>query len=416
MNNPRSAYVHIPFCRRRCFYCDFPIVPIGMGESEKNLKVIDSINSYLEFLHKEISLITIDGNPLATIYIGGGTPSLLSPLQIRDLLQALRQKFGIQEGCEISLEVDPAGLTKQLVEEFIKIGINRFSLGGQSFDNINLRRIGRIHDQDQLIESCNWIGDCFKKGLISSWNLDLIQNLPSENIKSWKKQLLFAIDKLPPHLSIYDLTLEPGTVFYRKNLKGELGLPNDDLQAEINELTRVILQKVGFSRYEISNYSLPGHASRHNRVYWSGSGWWGFGMGATSSPYGIRFSRPKTIEGYKKWVKDQELKGIEDSLSLKNNSMMDLDELIMVGLRRREGVDLDSLFSKWGWNVSQKEEYLFHLLVRWKPFIEKGFLINKGKRFKLTNPSGMNISNQILVEMILWWDALPKSALNPPTF
>ena len=414
MNKPRSAYVHIPFCRRRCFYCDFPIVPIGGHENEKNLKVIDAINSYLEFLHREISLIPKGISPLSTIYIGGGTPSILSPLQIQNILKTLRKRFGIQDGCEISLEVDPTGINKQLVEEFIKIGINRFSLGGQSFDDKTLKKIGRIHNREQLLDSCNWLEDCFKKGLIESWNLDLIQNLPDENIKSWEQQLTFAIGQSPPHLSIYDLTIELGTVFSRKNLKGELQLPNYDLEVEINQLTRSILKKAGYSRYEISNYALPGHASRHNRVYWSGSSWWGFGLGATSAPYGRRLSRPKTIQGYKRWVQEQELKGIEGTSQMNNHSIMDLDELIMVGLRRREGVDLDCLFRNWGWNVNQRKEYLIALVVRWEPFIAKGFLKKYGERFKLTDPKGMDISNQILVEMFLWWDSLPKSALNVP--
>ncbi|WP_320664028.1 radical SAM family heme chaperone HemW [Prochlorococcus sp. MIT 1223] len=412
-NNPRSAYLHIPFCHRRCFYCDFAVVPLGDKANGVNGPGSNSIKTYLELLHREIALIK-EGSPLSTIYFGGGTPSLLTPVQISSLLRHLQQIFGFQDGVEITLEVDPASFDKNSLEEFLEIGINRLSLGGQSFDDDLLLQIGRRHNRKQLIQSCEWIDQMFRIGQLRSWSLDLIQNLPGHDLLFWKSQLLQALEVSAPHLSIYDLSVEPGTVFYRKKLKGELSLPNEDTSIGIDRLTKSLLSEVGYSRYEISNYALPGHASRHNRVYWSGAGWWGFGMGATSAPWGARFSRPRTRDGYEKWLESQEKKGLEPSLEMPNARPIDLDEQLMVGLRRREGVNLFEIGRNWGWSTDKCGEYLDALDLRWKNFYEKGLIIKNGNRTLLTDPEGMEISNQIIVEMFLWWDSLPNDALLPP--
>ena len=413
-NKPRSAYLHIPFCHRRCFYCDFAVVPLGDRASGEIGPGSASIKSYLKLLHREIDLIK-EGDPLSTVYIGGGTPSLLSPLQIRALLDHLRNVFGFQDGAEITLEVDPASFEERELDDFLEIGINRFSLGGQSFDDQLLKKLGRRHNCNQLLEACSWLDEKFRNGEILSWSLDLIQNLPGHNLDLWSSQLMQALQTSAPHLSLYDLSIEPGTVFYRRKSKDEIKLPNDDLAVEINRLTNSTLTKVGFSRYEISNFALPGHPSRHNRVYWSGAGWWSFGMGSTSAPWGNRFSRPRTREGYKNWLEQQEQLGLDASLLSKNARPIDFDEQLMVGLRRREGIDLKSLANLWGWDFEQSQEYLNSLQLRWHDFSKRGLLQNCGERIVLTNPEGIEISNQILVEMILWWESLPDAAVHPPT-
>ncbi len=412
-NKPRSAYLHIPFCHRRCFYCDFAVVPLGDKASGEDGPGSASIKSYLKLLHSEIDLVGF-GEPLSTIYIGGGTPSLLSPSQIGALIEHLKNQFGLQSGSEITLEVDPASFNKHVLEQFINVGINRFSLGGQSFDNEILLKIGRRHDRNQLIESCQWINEFFEEGKILSWNLDLIQNLPGHDLDFWQLQLDEAISVSAPHLSIYDLSIEPGTVFEWRKRRGEIKLPHDDLSAQISRLTTSTLERSGFARYEISNFALPGHTSRHNRVYWSGAGWWGFGMGATSCPWGQRLARPRTRETYKKWIHCQENEGLDQSLMEKNIRPIDLDEQLIVGLRRREGVDLEDLGKSWGWNQKQCSKYLDSLNFFWKDFLEQGLLKKVGKRIILSNPEGMELSNQILIQMILWWDSLPLDAVSPP--
>ena len=402
---PRSAYLHIPFCHKRCFYCDFSIIPLGDSAQAQGSPGITSINAYLDLLNKEIS-IAPKGPALSTIYLGGGTPSLLKKDEVGALLQNLKTKFGFQDGAEITMEVDPATFLEKDLKGYIEIGINRFSLGGQSFDDATLVSIGRKHNRAQLIEACNWVNNFFKNGMLRSWSLDLIQNLPGFNLSKWLMDLEEAVKVGAPHLSIYDLTIEPETVFGRRHKKGKLSIPIESEAQKIDFETTRFLKSKGFSRYEISSYSFPGHASRHNRVYWSGSGWWGFGMGATSAPWGERFSRPRTIAGYKKWIEKQESELLEKTLSREQSKPMPLDELLMIGLRRREGVHLEELAKNVGWSQKECDKNLGLLEKFWLNSLDEGSLLRKNGRYFLSDPNGMQISNQILIQMFLWWDSL----------
>ena len=193
------------------------------------------------------------------------------------------------------MEVDPASFDEDDLYGFIEAGINRFSLGAQSFNNKILKNAGRRHLSEDVEKSCLWLKRAYESELIKSWSLDLIQNLPLCGSKEWQEDLKRTISFLPPHLSIYDLNIESGTVFKKLFDLGKLSLPNDDMSYKNSQSTHFILKSSGYSRYEISNYSLPGHQSRHNRVYWSGSGWWGFGQGSTSSPWGRKLTRPSNM-------------------------------------------------------------------------------------------------------------------------
>jgi len=407
---PRSAYLHIPFCHRRCFYCDFVVEPLGdkAGGEHGNGRTV--IKSYIDLLKREIAS-SPKGPPLSTIYLGGGTPSLLTPTQIESLLSCLKDHFGFQDGYELTLEIDPASFDRIALEGYLNAGVNRLSLGGQSFEDDILLQLGRTHTSEDLINACIWLMEAYNSELLKSWSLDLIQNLPGHNLTLWEKELNKAIQFSSPHLSIYDLSIESGTVFDKKYKQGDLKIPEEDLAADLSMMTNSILKEVGYSRYEISNYSLPGHASRHNRVYWSGAGWWGFGQGATSSPWGRRFSRPRTKSGYAQWVEEQETIGTEPSLESNNAHIMDLDEMILVGLRRREGVDLEKSAICWGWNENQCNEYLNLLIINWDEFIRRGVLHNHGMRYQLTDPEGMEISNGVILKMMEWWENLPPHAL-----
>ncbi len=407
---PRSAYLHIPFCYKRCFYCDFAVVPLGDKARGDIGPGSTSIKSYLHLLHREISL-SPKGPPLSTVYIGGGTPSLLTSDQISSLLSHLDVRFGFQYGAEITLEIDPGSFNLIDLEGYLEAGINRFSLGGQSFDDKVLAQLGRSHSRQELLEACYWLDAFFKSGHLMTWSLDLIQNLPSHDLPGWEKQLIQAVGTSAPHLSIYDLSIEPGTVFEWRARRGQLQLPDEDLAADAIRTTSSILGASGFSRYEISNYALPGHASRHNRVYWSGAGWWGFGQGATSAPWGERLTRPRTRDTYQRWIEKQEIKGVDPSLVFQTAMRMSLDDQIMVGLRRREGVDLMLLAQRWGWNQNESERNLSALKLFWTEALEQGWLIQQGWRFRLCDPEGMEISNQIIIQMFLWWDSLPVDAV-----
>ena len=388
---PRSAYLHIPFCHRRCFYCDFAVVPLGDHADGANS---GSIAGYLELLLGEIAAAPA-GPPLATVYVGGGTPSMLTPAQVGSLLEALGTHFGLAPGAEISLEMDPASFDGPRLAGYLAAGVNRVSLGGQSFDDAVLARLGRRHRSTDLLRAASWLYQARQGGDLASWSLDLIQGLPEQGLAAWRQQLAQAVALAPPHLSIYDLIIEPGTVFAWRQGRGELELPDADLGADLMELTAQTLQAAGYGHYEISNFALPGHASRHNRVYWSGAGWWGFGLGATSAPWGQRLARPRTRAAYAKWL-------AESPPANRGTQAPGLpfDERLLVGLRRREGVRLADLAGQAGVTSSE----LGDLLGRWQPFRERGLLLQEGPRWRLSDPEGLALSNGVLRELVAWWE------------
>jgi oxygen-independent coproporphyrinogen-3 oxidase len=398
---PRSAYLHIPFCHRRCFYCDFPVVPLGdRAAAAAGAPGSASIDAYLQLLQREIAAAP-DGPPLSTVYVGGGTPSLLSVEQLRALLEALRCRYGLAPGAELSLELDPASFDQQRLAGYLAAGITRVSLGGQSFSDAVLESLGRRHRCADLLEAAGWLQQAQRSGSLLSWSLDLIQGLPGQTLSGWQEQLEQAIALQPPHLSVYDLIVEPGTVFERLEQRGALELPESDLAADLMELTARRLAEAGYGHYEISNFALPGHASRHNRVYWSGAGWWGFGMGATAAPWGVREARPRTREGYATWLEQAErAKPLGDEgFHAVPEEGMPLDERWMVGFRRREGVRID---------VPEA------LRRRWQPFVERGLLIEEGPRWRLRDPEGLALSNAVLRELLAWWEEEGSGVADPP--
>ena len=400
---PRSAYLHIPFCHRRCFYCDFPVVPLGdRAAATAGAPGSASIAAYLELLLAEIAAAPA-GPPLSTLYVGGGTPSLLSAEQLAALFRALRRRYGLAPGAELTLELDPASFDQQRLQAYLAAGVNRVSLGGQSFSDAVLAQLGRRHRRGDLLEAAGWLQQARRDGRLQSWSLDLIQGLPGQTLPAWQEQLEQAIALEPPHLSVYDLIVEPGTVFERREQRGQLHLPEPDLAADLMDLTARRLAAAGYGHYEISNYALPGHASRHNRVYWSGAGWWGFGMGATAAPWGERQARPRTREAYAAWLQQApEL--------VPAGSGMPFDERLIVGLRRREGVDLPRLAAA----AALRPEALAALQQRWQPFLVQGLLLQEGPRWRLSDPEGLALSNAVLRELLAWWEEEGSGAADPP--
>lgn len=354
-----------------------------------------SIAAYLSLLLQEIAA-SPPGPPLATVYFGGGTPSLLTPHQLEGLLAALRSRFGLAPGAEISLELDPASFDQARLAGYLQVGVNRVSLGGQSFDDAVLAGLGRRHRGVDLLEAAGWLAQSLASGTLRSWSLDLIQGLPGQDLGHWRHQLSQAIALAPPHLSVYDLTLEPGTVFAQRHDRGQLQLPDADLGADLMELTWAELSAAGYGHYEISSYALPGHASRHNRVYWSGAGWWGFGMGATAAPWGERLARPRTREAYADWLAQPGSPAVSAGQARQG---MPLDERLLVGLRRREGVHMPALLAQAGLGP----EALAALGGRLAPWTSEGLLRIEGPRWRLSDPAGLALSNGVLRELLAWW-------------
>jgi oxygen-independent coproporphyrinogen-3 oxidase len=387
------------------------------------------VATYLALLQQEIALAR-QGPPLSTVYLGGGTPSLLAPVQVEALLEALQQRFGIAPGAEITLEADPASFDRHRLLGWLAAGINRISLGGQSLDDGVLAALGRRHRRTDVVEAAAWLNAAKGRGALRSWSLDLIQGLPpfsgvtiagatvlgatvagarapAEVLAHWHQQLQQALALGPPHFSVYDLIVEPGTVFARQQERGQLRLPDEDLGADLMEATAQVLRQAGYGRYEISNYALPGHASRHNRVYWSGAGWWGFGMGATSALGGKRQARPRTREQYAAWIqagaREGELGVGEVGVGEDGDGPLGagppIDELLMVGLRRREGVPLRQMLGQQGLDSQAESE----LRLRLAAFEQRGLLRVEGGRWRLQDPEGLALSNAVLRDVLEWW-------------
>jgi oxygen-independent coproporphyrinogen-3 oxidase len=405
---PRSAYLHIPFCHRRCFYCDFAVVPLGdRAAAEEGAPGSASIAAYLELLHREIAAAPA-GPPLSTVYLGGGTPSLLTPEQVGGLLAALRRRYGLAPAAEVSLELDPASFDQQRLAGYLAAGVNRVSLGGQSFDDGVLQALGRRHGGDDLRQAAAWLAQARAEGALRSWSLDLIQAVPGQTLEGWRQQLRQAVACGPPHLSVYDLMIEPGTVFGRRAERGQLPLPDDDLAADLMELTWAELNAAGYGHYEISSYALPGHASRHNRVYWSGAGWWGFGMGATAAPWGERQARPRTRQAYARWLASGWPPAAADPQM--PAAGLPLEERLLVGLRRREGVRLAALLAGAGLGPAAVAAALAELRHELSPWRERGLLLEEGGRWRLSDPAGLALSNGVLAQLLDWWETRQAAA------
>ena len=427
---PRSAYLHIPFCHRRCYYCDFAVVPLGDRADGAAGPGAASIAAYLELLHREIARSPA-GPPLSTVYLGGGTPSMLTADQVGGLLEALARRFGLAPAAEISLEMDPASFDRPRLVGYLAAGVNRVSLGGQSFDDTVLASLGRRHRRADLLEAAGWLERARRDGELRSWSLDLIQGVPlvggaasgggpaaassspprAAVLGHWERDLAQAIALGPPHLSLYDLIVEPGTVFERLQRRGALPLPDEDTAADLMELSQRRLAAAGYGHYEVSNYALPGHASRHNRVYWSGAGWWGFGLGATAAPWGERQARPRTRQAYADWLgagggstpDSQEEDPLPASAAGPTvRAGMPFDERLLVGLRCREGVNLEALAAAHRIDPAA----LAALSARLKPFEREGLLRIEGPRWRLRDPEGLALSNAVLRECLDWWERI----------
>ena len=388
-SKPRSAYVHIPFCHRRCFYCDFPVVPLG---ERADGATSGSVAEYLGWLEEEISTSPA-GPPLSAVYMGGGTPSLLSAPQTAWLLALLNHQFGLAPGAEITMELDPADVSAERLEGYRAAGVNRVSLGAQSFEDGLLAAIGRRHSRRDIETAAALL----RAAGLCRWSLDLISGLPGLTPALWEATLDQALSLAPPHVSLYDLTIGEGTVFDRWLEQGRLSLPPENTSAAMLDRAAQRLEAAGLRRYEISSFALPGHACRHNRVYWGGGQWWGFGMGAASSVAGQRLIRPRTRSGYQTWLRGPR-HGVHPPASAKER----LEDLLITGLRRGEGVNCRQLAQQ----CSLPPEALMTLSPRLERDCAQGLLCCEGPCLRLSQPQGFRLSNQVLADCLLWVEEL----------
>ena len=400
---PASAYIHIPFCRHRCFYCDFPIsvlAPQQRGETSQGMA------AYVAWLTREIRATPPPPQPLNTVFFGGGTPSLLSVDQLQQILATLENHMGISPDAEISMEMDPGTFALEQLVGFLEVGINRISLGVQALDDQVLATCGRSHRVADIYQTVTWL----HQQQVANWSLDLISGLPNQTLKQWQAGLMAAVDLGPHHISVYDLTIEPKTVFAHRYQPGLSPLPSDEQTAAMYRLTQQHLTAQGYDHYEISNYAQPGHRCRHNLTYWQNQAYYGFGMGATSYTEQRRVSRPRTLQEYGHWVDSFEQAQGQLSHPLTSPREQLLDRL-MVGLRLRAGIsslELRSLCDEATWRslYQRLQPHLQNrrIVIETDPPAEglppgnQAPGLDTTWRLRLTDPEGFLFSNQVLVD------------------
>jgi putative oxygen-independent coproporphyrinogen III oxidase len=379
----RSAYLHIPFCRRRCYYCDFPVSVVGDKAKGSNSR---AIAQYVEVLGREIAAIAASSSPqpLETVFFGGGTPSLLSVGQLEQILAALERHFGLAAGVEISLEMDPGTFDAAQVRGYVKAGVTRVSLGVQAFQDELLQRCGRMHLSRDILAAI----ESLRQGGVANLSLDLISGLPHQTLEQWQESLDAAIALAPNHLSCYDLVLEPVTAFGKQFQPGEKPLPEDEVAAQMYRTASQTLSRAGYDHYEISNYAQPGYQCRHNRVYWENRPYYGFGMGAASYVQQRRFTRPRTRREYFAWV---EAGCAIDAPPTSSREV--LLETLMLGLRLAEGVSLAEIGDRFGRETAERIERCL------QPYRQSGWVAANGDRVRLTDPEGFLFSNTVLTDL-----------------
>ena len=338
---PQAAYIHIPFCRRRCFYCDFPISVVG---DRKRGETSGTIAQYVDWLCQEIwATSKVAEIPLQTVFFGGGTPSLLAVEQVQQILATLQQQFGIADRAEISMEMDPGTFDLAHVQGYREAGVNRISLGVQAFDDELLERCGRFHRVADVYQAV----DLLKTAGVKNFSLDLISGLPTQTLTQWHDFLATAIALQPAHISVYDLTIEPMTPFGRQYEPGMTPLPSDETTTDMYRMAQQTLTQAGYRHYEISNYAKPGYECRHNQVYWHNQSYYGFGMGAASYVHNQRFSRPRTRREYFDWVAEYQASHGQIQCDLTSPTEQMLDTL-MLNLRLAEGISLSKFQARFG--------------------------------------------------------------------
>lgn len=372
-------YIHVPFCVEKCLYCAFVSSPPEHGE----------LAEYPELLMRELQLRASYAGPVASIYFGGGTPSLLQPEQLARLLGHIADQPGIRADAEITLEANPGTVDRMSLKEFRDAGINRISLGVQSFDDRFLTCLGRIHTAEQSRQAFRDI----REAGFGNISIDLIHSLPGQSLDQWRSELLHAVALCPEHISIYGLTVEEGTPFARIYPPDSPALPDDDLSADMFELADKLLTAAGFDHYEIANYACPGFRSQHNSGYWKRDGYLGLGVAAHSflrDGYGVRFSNPDSLEEYRRGILSGQPARIGEQRLTRKDAMA---EYLFLGLRLAEGVHLHDFEREFG----QPLESVYGAAAA--DLAQLGLLEQSGSALVLTL-RGMLLSNQVFARFL----------------
>lgn len=380
-----ELYVHIPFCVRKCYYCDFLSMPAD-----------DSLRRhYVDRLMEEIrqNAPACSQYRVSSVFFGGGTPSVLPGVQITEIMEALQQNFNIQPDAEITLECNPGTLTRQKLAFYKMAGINRLSLGLQSANNWELQKIGRIHTFQEFLESF----DLARKAGFSNINVDIMSALPEQTSQDWLFTLKKVVEVRPEHISAYSLIVEEGTLFYEQYGEDELRrqrgevpwyLPAEETERQMYELTREVLADKGYLRYEISNYAQPGRECRHNIGYWQLTPYLGLGLGSSSYMEQARYSNTRNLEEY------LEGKFCDLAAVFPLSKSQQMEEFMFLGLRMTAGIERKRFQEIFGVEL----ESVYGNVLR--KLGQQGLLNQSGGRVMLTE-EGISVSNYVLSEFLL---------------
>lgn len=371
-----GIYLHIPFCRRRCKYCDFITYA---GKEELMPQYVAALISELQHQAKNLKDLPAQ---VDTVFFGGGTPSLLKPAWVKDLIDCIRTEYGLAEDVEISLEANPGTLSVLYTAKIVEAGVNRLSIGVQSFISRELALLGRIHNPSQAVDAIHFA----RRAGFSNISLDLMFGIPGQSLTDWQANLQRALSLQPDHLSLYSLILEPGTQLFEDVRSGKLQVVSEDLSADMYELSMDMLFDEGFSHYEISNWSRGEFCeAQHNKIYWKNEPYLGVGAGAHSSINGLRTANTPAIEEYVRRLTAIPFHSASTFPAADETLNLDLytvqQETMMLGMRlTREGVSAFEFENRFGEKIQdvfprELERILDLKLVEWRRFEDGPHLV-----------------------------------------
>ncbi|MBO1306731.1 oxygen-independent coproporphyrinogen III oxidase [Enterococcus sp. 669A] len=374
-----SAYIHIPFCEHICYYCDFNKVFIE-GQP---------VDEYIEALLKEAQLLH-QQYPAAsskTLYVGGGTPTSLSAPQLDRLLSGLRNTLPFTEG-EFTVEANPGDLTAEKLDVMKTYGVNRLSMGVQTFDNRLLKKIGRKHTAEDVYQTIALL----EEKDFSNVSIDLIYALPGQSLESFRDTVKRALELDLPHYSLYSLILENKTMFMNWVRRGKLELPDQEVEAQMFLETIEAMEKAGRHQYEVSNFAKPGFESQHNLVYWNNENYYGIGAGASGYLGNLRYKNHGPIQHYLKPLKENKLPMIEEELLTRKAQ---IEEEMFLGLRKLSGVNKEKFKQKFNCSLADIYQEKIDVLVA------EGLLKETAEALMLTQNGlfrGNDVFEQFLIE------------------
>lgn len=382
MLNELGIYIHIPFCKQKCYYCDF------VSYSNK----CSEVKEYIESLKKEIEEFDFSNYKVTSIYIGGGTPSYIDSIYIVEILSELKEKLKCNliefKDIEITIEVNPGTVDTKKLNDYKKLGINRLSIGLQSTKNDILKKIGRIHTYQEFLEIYKLARETGFKNI----NIDLMIGIPGQKIGDLKNTLQDIIKLEPEHISVYSLIIEENTPIEKMLENGEIKLPDEDLERNMYWYVKNTLELNGYNHYEISNFAKLGKESRHNLNCWNQEEYIGFGVAAHSYLNGIRFSNTINVEEYIQHIENnrkEENIQIEESQSLEDKK----NEFMMLGFRKIQGVDIERFKEKFIDNP------IFLYRENLNKLVEEGLIEVDLNHIKLTN-KGIDLANLVFEEFV----------------